>query len=258
MTGRSNVRGFLFDLGDVESILQGHSAVRDAVVSYQEDIGDAPGLVAYIVLNTPAGIAVSFGTAELIKELRRLVRSKLPDYMLPCRFAVLEASRARRMAGWTMRHCLHRRKPIAHSRIMWLRGTRQRKFLPRMWQELLKLTKVSVKDNFFDLGGQSLMAVRLFNEIEQEFGRRFPLAMLFRAPTIDQLARKLTAGEDAGVGVGFFGSNPTTRVQSRRFSSFMAREETCCFTGRWPSVWNLNIRFMAFSLKDLMDKANRC
>ncbi len=68
--------------------------------------------------------------------------------------------------------------------------------LAGIWQELLKLSKVSVKDSFFDLGGQSLLAVRLFNRIEQEFGRRFPLAMLFRAPTIEQLARKLTADDD--------------------------------------------------------------
>ena len=67
--------------------------------------------------------------------------------------------------------------------------------LASIWQELLKLPKVSVQDSFFDLGGQSLLAVSLFNRIEKEFGERFPLAMLFKAPTIEDLAKQLDREE---------------------------------------------------------------
>jgi len=61
----------------------------------------------------------------------------------------------------------------------------------------LNLQKVSIKDSFFDLGGKSLLAVRLFLRIELEFGRKLPLSTLFRAPTIEKLAQLLSSGDDS-------------------------------------------------------------
>jgi amino acid adenylation domain-containing protein len=192
---QATVRGCHFEPGDVEAILRGHSAVRDAVVSLRDDVGGAPGVVAYVRLGMREENAISFGTAELIKELRRLVRSRLPEYMLPARFAVIAA--IPRTPDGRVDHAALPAPAEADNEFEDYVAPRNKteEILAGIWQELLKLTKVSVKDSFFDLGGQSLMAVRLFNRIEQEFGRRFPLAMLFRAPTIDQLARKLTADE---------------------------------------------------------------
>lgn len=196
MDQRKKVRGFIFEPVGIESIILAHSAVRDAVVSYMEDIDGSPGVIAYILLDTLTEKTVFFGTAELIKEIRRLVRSRLPEYMLPARFVVLETI-PRRPDGRVDYAALP--APTEADSIFEdyvAPRNKTEEILAGIWQELLKLNKVSVKDSFFDLGGQSLLAVRLFNRIENEFGRRFPLAVLFRAPTIDQLARKLTAYED--------------------------------------------------------------
>ena len=161
---------------------------------------------------------MSFGTAELIKEIRRLVRSRLPDYMLPARFVVLETipRRPNGRVDYAALPAPTEADSIFEDYVAPRNKTEE--ILAGIWQELLKLDKVSVKDSFFDLGGQSLLAVRLFNRIENEFGRRFPLAMLFRAPTIDQLARKLTADDGHGVGVAFSGSDPAPGIQSAAFS----------------------------------------
>ena len=60
--------------------------------------------------------------------------------------------------------------------------------IAEIWQDVLEVDRVGVYDNFFDIGGHSLLAVRLFAQIEKAFGRQLPLATLFQAPTVEQLA----------------------------------------------------------------------
>ena len=142
-------------------------------------------------------IILTSAHTELVSELRRLVRSLFPETMHPTRFVVLETlprepdGRVDRMALPTPPDEDFEFEDYVAPR------NRTEEILARIWQELLNLDKVSVKDSFFDLSGQSLLAVRLFNRIEQEFERRLPLAILFRAPTIEQLAPELTSSDGA-------------------------------------------------------------
>ena len=194
---RGNVRGLHFETSDVEAVLLGHSAVRDAVVSFCEDIGGKILFVAYAHVNPVEEKAVSYGPVDLIKELRRLLRSQLPEYMFPDRFVVVEAI-PRKPDGRIDFNALPAppEDDFALEDYVAPRNETE-ETLAWIWQELLHLPKISVKDSFFNLGGQSLLAVRLFNRIEQEFGQRFPLTLLFQAPTIDQLAHKLSGDEQA-------------------------------------------------------------
>ena len=66
-----------------------------------------------------------------------------------------------------------------------------------IWQELLGLDRVSIHDNFFDSGGHSLLAIRVYHRLKAAFGREFPLVALFEHPTIGALARSLERGEEA-------------------------------------------------------------
>jgi acyl transferase domain-containing protein/glutamate-1-semialdehyde aminotransferase/thioesterase domain-containing protein len=187
------VRGCRFGLGAIEVLLREHPGVKDVVVVLREDLGDGPGLAAYVVTGNWERIALSSAHTELVRELRRLVRRTLPETMHPARFVVVETlpreadGRVDRMALPTPPEEEFEYEDYVAPR------NKTEEILARIWRELLNLDKVSVKDSFFDLSGQSLLAVRLFNRIEQACNRRLPIAILFRAPTIEQLAIELTS-----------------------------------------------------------------
>jgi aspartate racemase len=179
------VRGFRVELGEIESALAEHPSVRDAVVVARKDNGDKH-LVAYLV--APAGAEPS------IDRIREFLSDKLPDHMVPSVFVVLE-SFPLSPTGKVDRAAL---PPTSDLKPNTLRG-----FTPpadalelkltKIWERVLGVRSISVNDNFFELGGHSLLAVRLFAQIEKSFGRELPLATLFQAPTVKQLARILRA-----------------------------------------------------------------
>jgi thioesterase domain-containing protein/acyl carrier protein len=173
---------------EVETVLRGHPAVKDVAICFPEDTHDKLPMVAYVEAKNGA-------SANLTKEMDRLVRGELPEYMRPSRFVLVEEM-PRLADGRVDRRAL----PETTGREMDLEdyaqprnGTEER--LVKIWQELLGVQRVSVKDSFFDLGGKSLLAVRLFVRIEEEFGRKLPLATLFRTPTLEGLA-ELLAGQN--------------------------------------------------------------
>ncbi len=186
------VNGCSFHPWEVESVLLQHSAVKDTAVSFKDDGGSFFGLVAYITLEQIEEKQISFGLAEQIRELGRLLRQKLPGYMVPDRFVVVD-NLPRRPDGRVDLDDLPAPGEDSFSIDEYVAPRDENeKILSEIWCDLLNLERVSIKDSFFDLGGQSLLAVRMFTRIEKEIGRRFPIAMLFRAPTIEQLARKLS------------------------------------------------------------------
>jgi thioesterase domain-containing protein/acyl carrier protein len=194
---RCSVRGYSFPPQDIEAILVAHSAVRDAVVYNGKDGTADSYLAAYLILDATEEETVSFGKSELIREIKRIVRSRLPEYMVPDRFVLID--HLPRMADGRVDYAS---LPAASNNefddIDYVAPCNDTESsLVKIWQALLKIEKISVTDSFFDLGGQSLLAARMFARIEEEFGRRFPIALLFQSPTIKQLARKLTENEKA-------------------------------------------------------------
>jgi amino acid adenylation domain-containing protein len=179
------VRGFRVELGEIESALAEHPSVRDAVVVARKDNGDKH-LVAYLV--APAGVEPS------IDRIREFLSDKLPDHMVPSVFVVLELLPLS-PTGKVDRAAL---PPTSDLKPNTLRGFTSpadalELKLTKIWERVLGVRSISVNDNFFELGGHSLLAVRLFAQIEKSFGRELPLATLFQAPTVKQLARILRA-----------------------------------------------------------------
>jgi amino acid adenylation domain-containing protein len=174
------IRGFRVELGDIESALSQHPAVRENVVILKQNNAQDKRLVAYVVLNS--------GQAANERDLRDFLKTKLPEYMQPASFGVLEAlpltasGKLNRRALPDVTDC---DAPKVISRNP---ETTVEKLLARIWLDLLGVNELGVNDNFFELGGHSLLAVRLFAQIEKYFGRRLPLATLFQAPTVAQLA----------------------------------------------------------------------
>ncbi len=177
------IRGFRIELGEIESALAEYPSVREAVVVARKDNGDKH-LAAYLVPSAEA--------TPSIDELRKFLTEKLPDHMVPSVFVVLE-SLPLSPTGKVDRRALpptNGAKP-ATTRAFAPPADALELRLTKIWERVLGVGSISVNDNFFELGGHSLLAVRLFAQIEKSFERDLPLATLFQAPTVKQLARVL-------------------------------------------------------------------
>jgi amino acid adenylation domain-containing protein len=174
------IRGFRVEPGEIESVLAGHSSLREAVVVAPDEGSSAKRLVAYLV--PVAGQRPSAG------DVRGWLGKQLPDYMIPSDFVFLEELPLT-PNGKVDRRRLSVRSVVRDSGDDFAAPTdKVESQLTRMWEEILRQRPIGIRDNFFELGGHSLVAVRLMRRIEKEFGRKLPLVTLFNAPTIEQLA----------------------------------------------------------------------
>ena len=173
------IRGFRIELGEIEALLGQHPDIREAVVIAREDNPGYKRLVAYTVTGD---------TVSSVSDLRSCLKTKLPDYMVPSAFVTLECLPLT-PNGKIDRRALPAPDISTASELGFIAPRDDLELrLTQIWQQVLGVKSIGVKDNFFDLGGHSLIAVRLFAEIEKAFGKNLPLATLFQAPTIEQLA----------------------------------------------------------------------
>jgi aspartate racemase len=183
MDNQVKVRGFRIELGEIEAVLAEHSSVREAVVVARKDEGDKH-LVAYLTASEANEIDVD--------ELRDFLQQQLPDHMVPSHFVVLESLPLTPM-GKTDRQALPPTNGFkSRTTKQFSTGADELEVkLARIWEKVLNVRPVGMDDNFFELGGHSLLAVRLFAQMEKSFGKNLPLATLFQAPSVRQLARAL-------------------------------------------------------------------
>lgn len=180
------IRGFRVDPGGIEETLLRHDNVEKCVVVLAGEDEDKQ-LVAYTVS----------GAEVTTSELRDYLRQRLPEYMIPGEIIAMDA------LPLTPNGKVDRRALPAPESVR--NHGSQSYVAPRndlelrvalLWEKLLKRENVGVTDNFFDVGGHSLLAVRLVHEIESEFDQRMDLASLFLAPTIEGIARTLSKEGD--------------------------------------------------------------
>ena len=183
------LRGYRIELGEIETVLSRHPEVEQAVVIIREDQPGDKRLVAYVV---PAEAEPTDEATQLSSNLRRLLAAKLPEYMMPSAFVMLAAlplTPNRKVDRRALPKPDESRRDL-ESTYLAPRDNLERQ-LANIWEKILDVKTVGVEDSFFELGGHSLLAVRLFAQIENRFGKRLPLAALFQAPTIEQLANVL-------------------------------------------------------------------
>ena len=178
------IRGFRIELGEIEALLLAQETVREAVVMAREDQPGDKRLVAYVVAARPQ----SFKT----NELRTYLKQKLPDYMIPSAFVEL-AEMPLTPNGKVDRKALP--QPATNlsddDRVFVSHRDSMEQQLTEIWEKILNVQPIGIRDDFFELGGHSLQAVRMFAEIEKNFNKNIPLATLFEAGTIEQLAEIL-------------------------------------------------------------------
>ena len=179
------IRGHRIELGEIEAGLCQHPTVQDAIVTTVEDPTEGSALVAYIVRRGNA-------TPQPM-ELRRFLDSQLPSYMVPSSFVLLDEF-PRTPNGKIDRKRLPHPDLVPQQRSVIPPRNPVEERLAVIWREALHVTDVGVRDNFFDLGGHSLLLIRLISQIQKEFGQRLPVATVLESPTIEALAIVL-AGE---------------------------------------------------------------
>ncbi|HXO22566.1 MAG TPA: amino acid adenylation domain-containing protein [Thermoanaerobaculia bacterium] len=180
------VRGFRIEPGEVEAALASHPAVAEAAVVARRGAAGEPSLVAYVALRR----GVTEGTAAL----RRHLKERLPEPLLPAAYVVLPALPLT-AHGKVDRRALPEpaadRPDLGHVALP--PRTAPEAELAATWCALLGLSEVGVEDSFFDLGGHSLLFTRLASRLRAQFGVEVPLRVLFDAPTIVQMTVAIAA-----------------------------------------------------------------
>src|SRR4029077_2715038 len=183
------IRGFRIESGEIEAALRGHPGIREAAVLAREHGAGDRRLVAYVV---PSGSSLDGA------ELRRFLETSLPDYMVPSAFVDLAAlpltpnGKVDRRSlpepgGWT-------------SEAFVAPWTPAEELLAEIWSEVLGVDRVGSGDDFFALGGQTLLATQVVSRVRTVFGVELPVRAVFEAPALAEQAIRiehLRAGESA-------------------------------------------------------------
>jgi amino acid adenylation domain-containing protein len=175
------IRGFRIEPGEIETVLSQHPWVREALIVVRENGSSGKRLVAYVF---PLG-----KQQVTVHELRSFLKERLPEYMIPSDFVLLDSMPVtpNGKVDW-------RALPEPEQGSQRVEGNvggmllAVHHLLKQIWEDLLGVQAISMQDNFFDLGGHSLLAARLIDRIEQATGKKLPLSTLYARATIEHLA----------------------------------------------------------------------
>lgn len=177
------LRGFRLELGEIEAVLRQQATVREAVVILREDEPDHPRLVGYVV---PA--STTFEAETVRQDLSRI----LPDYMVPAALVPLPELPLT-PNGKVDRQALPRpEQQQLQPKIFVAPRNPTEQMIAEIWAEVLGIEQVGIEDNFFALGGHSLMATQVVSRLRSAFQVEFSLQALFEAPTVAGIAPLIT------------------------------------------------------------------
>lgn len=179
------INGFRIEPGEIEAAIKSHPAVADAVVLAREDVPGDRRLAAYVMPTSASGS---------LHEIEHSLKRELPDYMVPSAIVFVDAF------PLTANGKLDRKalpKPDAlrvseeNSAAFAAPATPVQMAVAQMWREVLKVERVGVDDNFFTIGGNSLLAARVLSRVRGQFQVELRMAAIFRTPTIAELAEQV-------------------------------------------------------------------
>ena len=198
-------RGFRIELGEIEAALGQHTHVHEAAVALRKDAVGNVRLVGYVVPTA--------GDRPAVESLREFLRDRLPQYMVPELYVILDALPLT-PNGKVDRKALpepdYARPEMKQAYVA--PSTVYEKALSDIWRQVLGLDRVGVHDNFFDLGGNSLLGIQAVMHMRETLDVVIPIVKLFQCPTIASLAKCL-GGDD---GDPMPTENTEMRAQQRR------------------------------------------
>src|SRR6185369_10886395 len=177
------IRGMRIELGEIEATLRQYETVNEAVVTLRQDPSGEKRLVAYVTVNPGCTIEA--------RQLRDYLRGKLPEYMLPAAFVAL-TSFPLTVSGKINRLALPAPETNLETEEGYIapRGALE-EVLATIFAEVLKLERIGIRDNFFDLGGHSLSATQVVSRVREAFRVELPVRKIFEQPTVEGLAQAL-------------------------------------------------------------------
>lgn len=191
------IRGYRIELGDIEAALSQCPGVQEAAVVAREDGLKEKRLVAYMTIQGDRATNADQLSAklDLQSQVRLLLKEKLPEYMVPSAFVLMETM------PLTPNGKIDRRALPAPSQdrpalmeALILPRTAHEQQLAQIWSRILEIQPIGIHDNFFDLGGHSLLVAQMMSQAEEAFQLELPLSCLFATPTVAGLAQAIQLG----------------------------------------------------------------
>jgi amino acid adenylation domain-containing protein len=182
------VRGYRIELGEIEAVIRQHPEISEVVVLAREDVVGDKRIVAYLVTHAPEQISLS--------DIRRFLRDKLPEYMVPSSLVTLKTLPLT-PNGKVDRDALPApglgRAGIEE--VYLAPRTALEEVIAAIWAETIGIERVGVHDNFFELGGHSLLATQVISRIRDEFEVELPVRLLFEGMTVEEMALAMVSRE---------------------------------------------------------------
>ncbi|HET6978706.1 MAG TPA: amino acid adenylation domain-containing protein [Pyrinomonadaceae bacterium] len=178
------VRGFRIELGEIETVLAGYSAIKEVVVEMRGEVSEEKRLVAYVVSNREAELST--------EELRDYLSERLPDYMVPNSFVMLERMPLTNN-GKVNRKALPEPDSLRPELVEGYVAPRTHveQQLSEIWSSMLGIEHIGVNDSFFELRGNSLLATQFVSTVREQFQIELPLRVIFDSPTVAGIARHI-------------------------------------------------------------------
>jgi amino acid adenylation domain-containing protein len=189
------IRGYRIEPGEIEACLLAQPGIMDAVVIAREDTPGNKALVAYLI---PAKTGMD--AADEIQKWKKALQQSLPDFMVPHEYVVMDAfpllPNGKINRGAMPKPGKRQQAGIAK---IAMDDTNMENIVARIWAEALTMDAVGIDEDFFDLGGHSLIAVEIMARLEKETGKHLPIAVLFEAHTVRKLSLFLQLGNLPGL-----------------------------------------------------------
>lgn len=183
------LRGYRIELGEIESALRSHPSIRDVIVMTRAESEGEDKLIAYVVPHAEIQLG--------LQELRTFLKELLPEYMIPATFMLLDAVPLLPNGKVDRRSLMQLEGERLVSQTPYIAPQDDiERLIAGLWKEALQVERVGVHDNFFDLGGHSILVVQVHSKLQDALKRELSLIDLFRYPTISDLARYLGQTEE--------------------------------------------------------------
>lgn len=172
------IRGFRIELGEIEALLNRHDCVKEGIVHYHDDAQGVKFLVGYVVTSADVSVA----------ELRQFLAAKLPDYMVPTAFVYLDAMPLTPNGKVDRKALPAPQRQEQAERVIVMPASETESTILQIWRDVIGVENISVEDDFFSIGGHSLMATQVVSRLRNRYNVKLPLRSLFESPTIRNAA----------------------------------------------------------------------